>query len=415
MKKYRVWAEIDLKTLAENVRHIRSQLAKSQGDGVPTMPCRHGVANVGSTDGVKILVVVKADAYGHGAVPVSKTALESGAYMLGVGDSTEAIELRQSGILNPILILGALIEEEISWIVSYDITPSIHSMDLVSIINDEAKRQNKRFKVHLKIDTGMSRLGATPKRAIEIARKIATLPNIELEGISSHFSSTADPKNSDFTSQQLKLFKETVDEIEKVTGLNIPLKHIANTGAIYTHPDSYFSMVRPGGIIYGVDPGKVATSPVTPCRYDVALMRDKVSQNKIAFNPILSLKSQVAFIKIVPPKTPVGYWRSYITPKRTKIATVPVGYNDGYPYHLSNKGYALVRGQKVPVIGTVTMDYLMFDVTGVPDVKVGDEVVLIGKQGDQKITTEELAQITGTSPYVITCGLGKRVRRVYLG
>ncbi|MFA5793547.1 MAG: alanine racemase [Candidatus Brocadiia bacterium] len=378
MKKYRVWAEINLKRLAGNVKELRSKLG-----------------NGSSKKGPQILVVVKADAYGHGAVPIGKTVLENGALMLGVGDSTEAIELRQAGILEPILVLGAIIEEEIGWLISYDITPTIHSMDLVSLLNEEGKRQNKKVKVHLKIDTGMSRLGATPKHALEISKRIISLPYVELEGISSHFSSTAHSDNKEFSIQQIKLFNQTVQELEKIINKTVPFKHMANTGAIFSHPDSYNNLVRIGGMIYGVDPGTVAKAGGV-------------------FHPIMSLKSQITFIKIVPPGTPVGYNRTYVTNKRTKIATIPVGYNDGYPYQLSNKGYVLVKGQKANIIGTVTMDYIMIDVTNIADVKAGDEVVLIGKQGDGQISTEELARLVSISPYVITCGLGKRVRRVYL-
>lgn len=377
MKKYRVWAEINLRRLGENIKELHTKLRAN------------------SKEPPQVLVVVKADAYGHGAVPIGKTSMENGASMLGVGDSTEAIELRQAGILDPILILGALIEEEIGWIISYDIIPTVHSMDLVPLLNEEAQRQNKQVKVHLKIDTGMSRLGATPKRALEIVRRINSLPNIELEGVSSHFSSSSNPDQAEFTSQQTKLFNQTIQDIEKITGQTVPLKHIANTGAIFSSPGSYHNLVRAGGVIYGIDPGTV-------------------SKTGAVFTPIMSLKSQITFIKIVPAGTPVGYNRTFVANKRTKIATIPVGYNDGYPYQLSNKGYALIRGQKVNIIGTVTMDYIMLDVSNIPDVKAGDEVVLIGRQADAQITVEELARLISVSPYVITCGLGKRVRRVYL-
>lgn len=375
MKKYRTWSEINLKNLSDNIKNLRTQVGPD----------------------VRIMVVVKADAYGHGAAPISRTALESGASMLGVGDSSEAIELRQSGILEPILVLGAVIEEEIGWMISYNITPSIHSMDLLELFNEEAKRQNKRFNIHLKIDTGMSRLGSTPKRALEIARKMASFPYLILEGVSSHLSCSSDHKEKDFTARQINIFRQTVNEIESQINNTIPLKHIANTGAIICHNDSHFNMVRAGGIVYGIDPGNLK----------------EVSNN---FNPILSLKSQITFLKIVPTKTPVGYGRTYTTKRRTKIATIPIGYNDGYPYALSNKGYVLIQDKKAPLIGSVTMDYIMVDVTDIPNVKVGDEVILIGKSpnGENSIKVEELASLIGASPYVITCGLGKRVKRMYI-
>lgn len=373
MKKYRVWSEINLGDLKDNLLELREKLGPK----------------------VKIMAVVKSDAYGHGAVPVARTVLENGAHMLGVGDSTEAIELRQSGILAPILVLGALIEEEIGWMVSYDITPTVHSLDLLGLLNDEARRQNKRLKVHLKVDTGMTRLGARSERAIEIAHQIKAMPHLELEGMATHLSSSFNPDESAFTSRQIALFKEVVAKIDK-EGIKIPLKHIASTGAIYTHPDAYFNLVRPGGVLYGIDPGKLSEAGL------------------VKLHPILSLKSQVAFMKTVPTGTAIGYGRTHITSRRTRVATIPIGYNDGYPYHLSNQGSVLVQGKKAPLVGTVTMDYIMVDVTKIPGVKVGDEVVLIGKQGKEQITVEELARLIGTSPYVITCGLGKRVRHMYV-
>jgi alanine racemase len=372
MKKYRTWAEINLAKAAANLKTIRNKVGPD----------------------TKIMVVVKADGYGHGATQVGRTVLEAGAAMLGVGDSTEAIELRQSGILAPILILGALIEEELGWIISYDITPTVHSMDLLPLLDDEAKRQGKKLKIHLKIDTGMSRLGASPNRAVEIIKKIKASPNLQLEGICTHLSCSFNHNELDFTKKQIEVFKSMVKEVES-NGFRIPLKHHASTGAIFTLANSFFNMVRPGGAIYGIDPGNV-------------------SEKGIKFDPILSFKSQVSFLKTVPSGTPVGYNRTYTTEKRTKIATIPVGYNDGYPYQLGNKGMVLIRGKRCPIIGTITMDYIMVDVTNLPIVKVEDEVVLIGEQGSEKITAEELARLVSASPYVITCGLGKRVRRVYV-
>lgn len=372
MKKYRTWAEVDLKTVVENLDYIKSKVGPN----------------------VKTLVVVKADAYGHGAVAIGRTVLEHGASYLGVGDSTEAIELRQGGILAPILILGALIEEEISWIISYDIIPTVHSMDLLELLDTEAKRQSKKLKIHLKIDTGLTRLGASPERAVEIVKKIKTMSNLELEGICSHLSSSFNPDELEFTKKQVELFTNLLKKVE-YNGFQIPLKHIASTGATYTLKDSHFNMVRLGGALYGIDPGTI-------------------SKAGIKFNPVLSLKTQITFLKTVPAGTAVGYHRTHITNKRSKIATIPIGYNDGYPYQLSNKGHVLIQGKRAPIAGTITMDYITVDVTHIPGAKVGDEVVLIGQQGKEKITTEDLARLAAISPYVITCGLGKRVRRMYV-
>ncbi len=373
MKRYRAWAEINLKTVAENLQIVKNKVAS----------------------GVKILVVLKADAYGHGAVPLAKTVVEHGAYMLGVGDSTEALELRQAGILSPILILGAIIEEELSWIVSYDIRPTIHTMDMLELLHNEAQRQDKKLKVHLKVDTGMTRLGASPKRALEIAKRIKQFPHLELEGLSTHFSSAHLSNEIEFTNKQLTIFTELSDQLEP-NGLKIPLKHVANTGGIFAYNYPQFNMVRTGAAIYGIDPGNLKENSLLPTK------------------PILTLKSQVTFLKTVPAGTPVGYGRTYVTAKRTRIATIPIGYNDGYPYTLSNKGYVLIRSQKAPIIGTVTMDYIMADVSHIAETKTGDEAVFIGQQGNEEITTKELARLSGLIPYAITCSLGKRIKRVYV-
>jgi alanine racemase len=371
MKKYRVWAEIDLGKVAKNVASIRKRVGQ----------------------GVKILVVVKADAYGHGAIAVAKTAIESGANMLGVGDSSEAIELHEAGILAPMLVLGALIEEEIGWVVSHGIMPTIHSGDMISTLNTEARRQGKKLKVHLKVDTGMGRLGASPKQAVELARKIAGCSHLELEGVCTHLSAIATGDKA-FTRKQLEMYKKTLDEVMKL-GINIPCRHAANSASLVYMPESVFNVIRPGAAVYGINP----TGRKTP-QFD--------------FVPILTLKTQITFLKGVEAGATIGYNKSYVTPKRTKIATLPVGYNDGYPYALSNRGYALVKGKMVPVVGSVTMDYTMIDVGHVPGVSVGDEVVLIGRQGDAEISAEDIATLVGTVPYEITCRLGKRVKRVYV-
>lgn len=371
MKKYRTWAEVDLKGVEENLRLVREQVGPE----------------------VKILAVVKADAYGHGAVPVAKTALEAGAAMVGVGDSSEALELRHAGIRHPILILGAVIEEEIGWLVSFDITPTIHSIDMVNILEHEAARQGKRQKVHVKVDTGMGRLGASPVRAVEIVRRVVAAPHLELDGVSTHFASVwgADPKTVE---KQIATFNGVLTELEG-QGIRVPHRHAANSASLFKIPSSRYNVVRPGGVVYGIDTASLRAAGV-PLR------------------PVLALKSQVAFLKGVSAGCPIGYNGTHVTTRRTKIATIPVGYNDGYPFSLGNRGQVLIRGRVAPVVGTVTMDYIMVDVGQVPDVRAGDEVVLIGRQGDSEIRIEELARLAETIPYEITCALGKRVRRVYL-
>ncbi|MBI5361133.1 MAG: alanine racemase [Planctomycetes bacterium] len=371
MKKYRVWAEVSLQKTAENMRRIRNVIGPN----------------------VRICVVVKADAYGHGAVPIAKTVLENGAYMVAVGDSNEAIELREAGILSPVIILGALIEEEIGWLVSYDIIPTVHSLEIVKRLDEEAKRQNKKHAVHIKVDTGMSRLGASPQRAVEIAKMISASEHLVLEGISTHLSSGA-LQDQEFSNKQIEIFSGVVDEIQR-QGIQIPFCHVANSAGIFKLPHSYFNMVRPGIAVYGLYP-------------------DKKKSEETGLAPVLALKTQITFLKGVPEGTPVGYNRTYTAKRNTWIATLPVGYNDGYPHRLSNNAEVLVRGQLAPVVGTVTMDYTTVDVGHIEGVDVGDDVVLIGRQGDNEISVMQLAERVGTIPYEITCHLGKRVKRVYV-
>ncbi|MBI5365626.1 MAG: alanine racemase, partial [Planctomycetes bacterium] len=326
MKTYRAWAEVDLRAVEANLACIREQVGPEVG----------------------VLAVVKADAYGHGAAPVAKTALASGASLVGVGDSTEALELRHAGVREPILILGALIEEELGWVVSFEITPTIHAVEMVSVLEHEAARQGKRLRVHLKVDTGLGRLGASPTRAVEIARRVKAASHLELEGVCTHFASvwSADPK---VTERQLALFAATLAEIEGL-GLRPRYRHAANGAGLFKIPGSRYNLVRPGGALYGIDTSNLRAEGVT-------------------LAPALAFKSQVAFLKGVPAGSPIGYNGTYVTPRRTKIATIPVGYNDGYPYSLGNRGQVLIRGRVAPVVGTITMDYIMVDVGQVPEVR----------------------------------------------
>lgn len=371
MKKHRVWAEIDLGAMARNLDTVRAQVGADP----------------------KIMVVVKADAYGHGAIPLSRTALDHGAAMLGAGDSTEAIHLREAGVLAPIVILGALIEEEIGWVVSYDIIATIHSLDMVKLLDAEAGRQGKRIPVHLKVDTGMARLGASAGRALEIAQRVRESSHLVLQGLSTHFA-TLHGGRLDAAEAQLARFTEVIDALAR-EGIRPRYLHLANTAGIHLLPASRFNLVRVGGAIYGID-----THQLRPADFPYA--------------PILSMKSQVTFLKGVRAETAVGYGGTHVTAKDTMIATIPVGYNDGYPFRLSNQGRVLVRGEFAPVVGRVTMDYLMVDVGHIPEAQVGDEVVLIGRQGKHSIRVEEIAEAAGTIPYEITCSIGRRVRRVYV-
>jgi alanine racemase len=363
MRGYRVWAEIDLAALRHNIAVIRRALDPR----------------------TRMMAVVKADAYGHGALPIAWTALDAGCEMLGVGDSGEALHLREGGIPGPILILGAIVEEEVARVVQFDVSVTVHSPDLLPLLDEEARRRHRILRVHLKVDTGMARLGTSPARALDVARTILDCPNLQFEGLSTHLASAANPEA---TREQLDLFRSVVDELAR-DGIQPPILHATNSTGVFTCPEAHFDMVRPGIAMYGIDPGPFAAL-------------------KIPLKPVLSLKTQIAYLKGIVEGAPIGYDGRWRSDRPTKIATCPAGYNDGYPYALSNRAEAIVRGHRVPVVGTVTMDYVMLDVGAIPDVAVGDTVTLIG----DGIRVEELARKAGTIPYEVTCGLGRRVGRV---
>lgn len=374
---HRVWSEIDLDALARNYRRFRRTVPQN----------------------VQILVVVKADAYGHGAVPVARTMVREGADMLGVGDSHEALELRLAGIQVPILILGAIIEGEIENVVSYDISACIHSTVRIEQLQRVAERQGKRVRAHLMVDTGMGRLGVSPSKVEDLARKIHASSHLELDGICTHLSSVygQSDEDRDYTKQQYDRFLGAVNGLRgyvkcRPDGRPI-LIHAANSGAMYgTEPP--FNMVRPGNILYGLNP-------------------DDAAQAELGIEPIMSLKTQVIFFKDVPAGSPISYNRTYVTERKTRIATLPVGYNDGFRYHLSNQAHVLIHGKAAPVIGKVTMDYTMVDVTDIPGVELGDVATLVGVDGDRRIGFADLARTLDTVTLELTCSLGRRIRRQY--
>jgi alanine racemase len=371
LTKARTWVVIDLGKVSRNLRRIRQHIPPQ----------------------VEILAVVKANAYGHGAVPVSKMALASGATMLGVGDSKEAIELREAGIRAPILILGALCEEEIEVIIDYDISCSVHSLERARLLNYEAKRRGRILTVNVNVDTGMGRLGVRPESALELVTEALSLSHLRLFGISTHFS-CAHFKDKGFTYEQMARFRSVLEQMSAL-GIKAPRVHAANSAALFSVPDSHFDMVRPGAAIYGVDPGNLA---------DLGIFLE----------PALTWKTQVAYWKWVEEGTPIGYGMAYRAPSKRKIATLPVGYDDGYSFALSNTAEVLYNGKRCKVVGNITMDYIMVDVTEVPEVHVGDEVTLLGRDGQEEITSAELGRIKGAPPHETTCLLGRRVKRFYI-
>lgn len=368
---HRVWAEVDLGALRRNLARVVARLRP----------------------GGQVLAVVKADAYGHGAVPVARAlADQPGLWGFGVGDSHEALELRAAGLTEPVLVLGTIIDDEVPQVVSHDVRVSIHSMDRIHSLAAESERQGRRTRVHLMVDTGMGRLGAQAPRALELARAIDASPWLELEGLATHAS--ASRPGHPFIEVQHDRLAALGRQLE-AENMRPPLTHFANTAALLGDVGGALPLVRPGISLYGIlGPEQAAVAP------DV--------------EPVMSLRTQVVYLKDVPPGTPVGYNGTHVTTRPTRIATLPIGYNDGFAYRLSNRGRALVRGELAPVVGAVSMDYTTLDVGHIPGVAVGDTVTLIGRDGGHELKVPELAALVGTIPYEIACSVGKRVKRVYL-
>jgi alanine racemase len=367
MRARNVWAEVDLSAIAHNVQVTRKVLNPD----------------------TKICAVVKADAYGHGAVPVATAALAAGVNYLAVSMTQEAIELREAGIMAPILILGTMTEEHEKALVDYNITQTVYDLAVAKELSAAALQENKVAKVHLAVDTGMNRIGCRPEEAADLAEAISRLPHVELEGMFSHFAN-ADEADKSFANLQYSRFKQAYDDI-KARGINIPLAHLDNSAGITEMPGSEFNMVRQGITLYGLWPS------------------DEVHRN-LDIRPALSLKAEVVFVKDVPAGEKIGYGCTYETKEPRKIATLPLGYADGYSRALSNKGYITIRGYKAPIVGRICMDQFMADVTDVPNVHKGDEAVIFGPGG---VSLETIAKWTNTIPYELMCLLSTRVPRKY--
>lgn len=341
---------------------------------------------------VRILMAIKADGYGHGAVPVARYVERHHlADMLGVSSPIEGIELREAGITLPILILGLILPdtETIDTILEYALTQTVAEYSLPASINERAELRGIRAPIHLKVDTGMGRIGCRSGHAANIAEKISSLGNISLEGIFTHFPVSDDPA-SPFTREQISLFRDILADISS-RGITIPLQHAANSAAILNFGESYFTMIRPGVMAYGY-------APSPDCR------------KSIVITPAMTLKSCIVFVKRVPPGTGISYGLIHSTNCETNIATIPVGYGDGYSRFLSNRGKVLIQGKEYPVVGKVCMDQILVDI-GNDTYSPGEEVILFGQE---TITAETIAEMIGTIPYEVTCGMSKRVPRIYV-
>ncbi len=370
----RAWAEVDLDAIAHNVREIRRITNKKS----------------------EIMGVVKADAYGHGVMEVVRTILDNGATCLAVSMLDEAIQLRKIGIDVPILILSYTDPVRVSEIIEYNVTQAVFSHDLAKALSLEAVRQKKNVKIHIKIDTGMTRVGFMPGySAIKNVVEISKLPRIIIEGLFTHFAS-ADEKDRSYTLMQFERFMGICSELNRI-GVYIPVKHAANSAGIIEYPEMHLNMVRPGIILYGMYPS------------------DEVDKSKIDLKPAMTLKANVILIKEVEKNTPISYGRIFTTGRESKVVTIPIGYADGYTRLLTGKGKVLINGEAAPLVGKICMDQCMADVTDFEnEVSVGDEVVLFGKQGESEIRIEDIARSIGTINYEIVSIIGKRIPRVYL-
>lgn len=371
----RGYVEVNLDAIADNMEKMKDHL---------------------KTD-TKMIAVVKTDGYGHGSVPISK-ALESKDFMFGfaVATAEEAFELRKEGISKPIIILGYTFPYCYKELITKDIRPTVFKKDMADEISKLAFELKQTVKVHIKVDTGMSRIGIRPDdEGLEFVKYVSELPGIKVEGMFTHFAK-ADESDKEATYEQLRKFNSFYDRIEKELKLNIPVRHCSNSAGIIDIPEANLDCVRAGITMYGLHPS------------------DEVDINKFKLTPALSLFSKIVYIKEIPDGTPISYGGTFVSDKKMRVATVPVGYGDGYPRSLSNKGYVLIRGKKSPILGRVCMDQMMVDVTDIPEACEYDKVTLIGRDKDEEITADFLGELSGRFNYELVCDISNRLPRAYV-
>ncbi len=367
----RVYAEINLDAMCSNVSQALERMKPA-----------------------KLMAIIKTDAYGHGAVRSAKALDEIGVYAFGVATPGEALELRRAEIKNPILILGYVFEEYFDRMIENDIDLALFDLNTAKLLNSHAEKLGKKARVHIKADTGMGRIGFQPcDESAEIIKEIAALNNIEIDGMFTHFA-CADSKDKASVNRQIERFTNFVAKVRS-EGVSLPIVHCYNSASIVDFDKPLFDMVRCGIITYGLEPS------------------DEVSKTNIKLQKVMSIKSHVAYVKKVGAGFTVSYGSTYVTDKETEIATIPVGYGDGYPRTLSNKGTVLIGGHFAKIIGRVCMDQFMVDVTGL-GVSRGDEVILMGSDGENSITAEEIGALSGRFNYELVCDINKRVPRVYI-
>lgn len=373
-KLNRAWAEINLDNIAGNVREIRKII----------------------DDKTEIIAAVKADAYGHGVLEVTRTLLSNGVTRLAVSILDEAVQLRKNGINVPILILSYTDPARANEIIDKNVTQTVFSLDLARALSNAAVEMGKEVRIHVKVDTGMTRVGFMPGySAVKNIIEISKMPGIVIEGLFTHFAS-ADERDKTYTYMQFEKFMSICSELSRA-GIHIPLKHVANSAAMIKYPRMHLNMVRPGIVLYGLYPSS------------------DVQSTELDLKPAMTLKANVILVKEVEKNICVSYGRTFKTKCASRIATVPIGYADGYTRLLSNKAHVLVNGEYSPVIGNICMDQCMIDVTEMKnEVKTGDEVVLFGRQKDKEIKVEDVASAIGTINYEVISIIGKRIPRVYI-
>ena len=367
------WTEVNLDAIAQNVRNIKKLIGEKK----------------------ELMAVVKGNGYGHDILEVSSLVLKNGASRLAVARLEEGIFLRKAGITVPILILGLTLKQQVELLVSYNITPTVSEYEMIEKLSKLAVKEGKTAKVHIKVDTGMGRIGILPNHILDFIKKVKVLKNIEIEGIFTHFS-VADEKDKTYTEEQFKKFMDVLTFIEK-EGIRIPVKHVGNSATLLDLPHMWLDLVRPGISVYGLYPSREV-------------------QKTVKLIPAQTFKTRIVFLKELAAGEDISYGRTYTTKKkRTVVASLPVGYADGYNRLLSNQGEVLVRGRRFSVIGRVCMDQCMIDVTNLPQVEIGDEVVLWGRQGQEEITVEEIADKIKTINYeVVHMPDKKRVPKLFI-
>jgi len=370
----RGYAEIDLDAVRENARCMVKNLSPE----------------------TKMLAVIKTNGYGHGSVPVAK-ALEPLEFMFGFAIATfeEAVELQEAGITKPLLILGHTFPYAYEAMAEREIRGAVFRKDTLPLLDAAGRKTGKPVKVHIKVDTGMSRIGITPdEEGLAFVRELASYAGIEIEGIFTHFA-RADEKDKTYAEAQLSRFREFIQKIEEELGLEIPVKHCANSAGIVELPEAKMDAVRAGVVLYGLVPS------------------EEVAEDFSMLRPAMSLYSEIVYCKIIHRGQSVSYGGTFTAETDMRVATVPLGYGDGYPRSLSGKGYVLIRGKKAPILGRICMDQFMVDVTDIPDATEGDRVTLLGCDGAEQITAELLGKLSGRFNYELVCDISLRIPRLY--